>query len=161
MFHEPLGKLVTIEAEVDTEKNDEMLLAAEQKVIISDASVQKDELIVSRGNLITESVHRKLYSLKDASSKRQMGFTQSIGSFTGHIILTFLILGALMLYLYFHFPHILKSPKELSFILLWIVVFTFLVYQIEKTPNLSSYIIPFCIAPIIIKTYYEDRLASY
>ena len=160
-YHEELGKIITIEAEIDLDKSKSELQKAESLAILSDESIRDGELIVSKGNLISTPVYQKLQSLEDAFAKKEVTFTEGFGSFTGHIILTFLILGALMLYLHFHFPLILQTPKELSFILLWIVVFTFLVYQIEKTPNLSAYMIPFCIAPIVIKTYYEERLALF
>ena len=160
-YHEELGKLITIEAEIDEEKSQYELNLAENEAIISSDTVKDGELIVSKGNLITDAVHQKMLSLEDAYAKREVTLAEGFGSFTGHIILTCLILGALMLYLHFHFPFILNSPKELSFILLWIIVFTFLVYQIEKSPSLSAYMIPFCIAPIVIKTYYEERLALF
>jgi len=156
-----LSKILTIEAELDENKTNQALSKIESQVLTSDQVVKNGELIVSKGNLISTGVHQKLVSLEQAFVKQKTSFTQGIGSFLGHIILTFLILGALMLYLHFHFPSILNAPKELGFILLWIVIFTFLVYQIERTPNLSAYMIPFCIAPIVIKTYYEDRLALF
>ncbi|MEE9371656.1 MAG: HDIG domain-containing metalloprotein [Saprospiraceae bacterium] len=160
-YHEELDKLIAIEAELDKKNTKKALETAEQKGITSNVIVRNGELVVSKGNLITNSIYQKLQSLEDAFAKRQITFTEGIWTFMGHIILTFLILGALMLYLFFHFRSILQQPKELSFILFWIVIFTFLVFQIEKTPNLSSYMIPFCIAPIVIKTYYEERLALF
>ena len=159
--HDELGKILTIEAEVDVDRTKKAQTEIEEKVIKSDKVVKNGELIVSKGNLINNSVYQKLQSLEKAFAEKQITFAEGIGSFLGHITLTFLILGALMLYLHFHFPRILNTPKELGFILLWIVIFTFLVYQIEKTPNLSAYMIPFCIAPIVIKTYYEERLALF
>ena len=156
-----LDNLVAVEAEVDEKRTKKELANSIQKAIESDAVIKQSELIVSKGSLITNQINQKLVSLEDAFSKRQVNFIDGLGSFFGFIILTFLILAALVIYLYFHFPAILNSPKELGFIILWIVIFAFLVFQIEKTPNLSSYMIPFCIAPIVIKTYYEDRLALF
>ena len=159
--HEELGNIIRVELEIDEKRSLEALKQAEQNAITSNVIIKNGELIVSRGNLITNTVFQKLSSLEDAFAKKKVNFIDGIGSFLGHIILTLLILGALVLYLHFHFPYILQSPKELGFILLWIVIFSFMVFQIEKAPNLSSYMIPFCIAPIIIKTYYEERLALF
>ncbi len=156
-----LNRLIFIEAEVDEKRTDKALKESIQQAISSEIIIRKGELIVSRGSLITSPIFQKLISLEDAFSRKEVNFIDGLGSFFGHIILTFLILAALVLYLYFHFPSILASPKELGFILLWILVFPFLVFQIERTPNLSSYMIPFCIAPIVIKTYYEERLALF
>jgi len=159
--HQGLGNIISVEVEIDSDRTSRALKNAEQKAITSSIIIKDGELIVSKGNLITAEVYQKLVSLEDAFAKKNVNFSDGIGSFLGHIILTFLILGALILYLHFHFPSILKSPRELGFILLWIAIFSFMVFQIEKTPNLSSYMIPFCIAPIVIKTYYEDRLALF
>ena len=36
-----------------------------------------------------------------------------------------------------------------------------LVFVIEGTSNISIYILPFCIVPIIVKNFYDDSLALY
>ena len=47
------------------------------------------------------------------------------------------------------------------FMMMWLLFFSYFVYIIEGNETLSSYMIPFCIAPIVIKTFYNDRLALF
>jgi putative nucleotidyltransferase with HDIG domain len=44
---------------------------------------------------------------------------------------------------------------------MWIVIFAYLVYIIEKTDTLSAYVLPFAIVPIILKNFYKERLAMF
>ena len=99
--HEELGKIISIEAEINVTESNSALKKAEEVALISEDVVRDGELIVAKGNLITEGVHQKLVSLEDAYLKRRVTFAEGFGSFTGHIILTFLILSALMLYFAF------------------------------------------------------------
>jgi putative nucleotidyltransferase with HDIG domain len=45
--------------------------------------------------------------------------------------------------------------------MLWLVAFSYLVYAVEQVALLSTYMIPFCIVPIVIKNFYDEQLALF
>lgn len=47
----------------------------------------------------------------------------------------------------------LRPVSSFVFVFMWLVLFSYLVYVVEQTDVLSSYLIPFCIVPIIIKNF--------
>jgi len=81
--------------------------------------------------------------------------------FLGYLLLTSLIISIFMVYLFNHDPQVFHKPRRLIFMLFWPVLFAMLVYFIEATGNISSYIIPFCIVPIIVRSFTNSRLALF
>ncbi|MCX7986459.1 MAG: HDIG domain-containing protein, partial [Bacteroidales bacterium] len=64
-------------------------------------------------------------------------------------------------YLKKYFQNILYSPNATIFILLLIVVFTFITSLIVKYRPVGLYMIPFAIMPILLKTFFESRIALF
>ena len=62
-------------------------------------------------------------------------------------------------YLRYFAKEIYGQFHHLFFVFMWLVLFSYLVYVVEKTDVLSAYMIPFCIVPIIIKNFFNARLA--
>ena len=124
-------------------------------------AVLSGDLIVSRSELITKEVLDRISSY-EAHYKAQVGTaSRRWAVFSGYLILTSLIIGVYLLYLQFHATEIFKKYGSLAFMLMWPVLFSFLVTMVERTPNLSAYMIPFCVIPIVVKNFYSDRLALF
>ncbi len=77
----------------------------------------------------------------------------------GYVFLTLSLFLILALYIYFNFPQIYHNWRELAFILLWFVLFGYLVTVVERVPQIDIYLLPFAIVPIVVKNFYETRLA--
>lgn len=121
--------------------------------------VRQGELIVPKGAIITDDTYMKLASYKaqyeeEVSSKK----TEYI-VWGGYFLLTSLIILVFFLYLRNFTPIVYSSFKKMSFIFLWPVLFSYLVFLVESTDALSSYLIPFCIVPIVVKHFFNVRLA--
>lgn len=124
-------------------------------------AVLQGDMIVARSELITKDVLDKISSY-EAHYNAQVGTSARRWTvFSGYLILTSLIIGVYLLYLQFHATEIFKKYGSLAFMLLWPVLFSFLVNAVEHTPNLSAYMIPFCVIPIVVKNFYSDRLALF
>jgi len=123
--------------------------------------VNKGEAIALKDEVITDKTIRKLDSFK-AAYEKEVGEQNSVYYiFVGYFLLTLLIIGVLLAYLQFHAQEVYQKWTRLSFILMWIVIFAYLVYVTEKTESISTYVLPFAIVPIIIKNFYKERLAMF
>ncbi|MEL6867640.1 MAG: HDIG domain-containing metalloprotein [Bacteroidota bacterium] len=121
--------------------------------------VREGELIIARGEQITPGKYQRLESMKKAYDGRA-GLQQVTGGlYLGYFLLTGLIVGLFIGYLRSQRPSIFEHMKELTFMLMWLVVYSYLVYVIEVNLILSAYMIPFCIMTIIIQNFYDERLA--
>ena len=123
--------------------------------------VLKNELIVGAGQIITEDVYQKIRSYEEAYKNEVKGNRSVWMILAGYILLTALIVGLFMVYLKVYAADIFQNFSWLVFILMWLVGYSYLVYAIEHTESVSLYLIPFCIAPIVTKILYSDRLAIF
>jgi putative nucleotidyltransferase with HDIG domain len=143
------------------EINEKLLNDKLSKVSPVIGMVDKGELIATQGEVVTDQTVRKLESYKIAYQK-EVGVSTSIYYiFAGYFLLTLMIIGVLLLYLQFHAREVYEKWTRLSFILMWIAIFAYLVYILERTETLSTYVLPFAIVPIIIKNFYKERLAMF
>jgi putative nucleotidyltransferase with HDIG domain len=128
---------------------------------LNDGIAKKGELIIAKGELVDDYAMRKLSSLSNLSSESKSASQNYWIVFIGYLLLSCMIIGVLLLYLRKNFPTIDDRISRLVFILMWPLLFSYLVFAFENKLNLSAYMIPFCIAPIIIKNFYSDRLALF
>ncbi len=123
--------------------------------------VPKNELIVQKDGVITEDIFQKLNSFKKKYEQEVSSKKSHLGVFIGYLLLTSLIIGVFLMYLRFHAKQVFDSFNQLVFMMMWLVVYSYLVFAVEVNSNLSAYMIPFCIVPIVIKIFYNDRLALF
>jgi putative nucleotidyltransferase with HDIG domain len=145
----------------DREINETLLNDKLAKVSPVMGMVNKGEVIAAKGEILTEQTIQKIESYKTAYENEVVEKSSVYSIFTGYLLLTLLIIGVLLLYLQYHAMEVYEKWTRLSFILMWIVLFAYLVYVIEKTDTLSTYVLPFAIVPIIIKNFYKERLAMF
>lgn len=123
--------------------------------------VESGELLISQGSVITDEIYQKLISYR-AKYNNNLG-AESMFSyvFLGYALLTALVILLLFLYLRHYFPMIYQRIWKLIFVLMWIVVYALLIRAVEHSAGISAYIVPFCIAPVVIKIFFNERLAFF
>lgn len=115
--------------------------------------------LVSTGDVITAEKFDLLE--KSALMRESFSFDNfSFISFLGYLLLILLIIGALLVYLQFTHPSVFEKINNLAFVMMFPAVISLLVYFLEGN-GLSSYLIPFCVVPIIIKNFFDERLALF
>lgn len=129
------------------------------KITTARGMVKSGELIVPKGGIITQGVYQKLLSYReqyesDYSSSRKF-YLISIG----YGLLSILILSLFMFYLKYHATAVFEKLRWVIFLLGWIVLYSYFMYAIKSSDVLHPYMVPFCIAPIVIKNFYRRELA--
>jgi len=121
--------------------------------------ISKGNTIISTGDVVTVD---RLDIIKRAKLKSNFfSFADfSLISFLGYLLLILLIIGALILYLQFNHPKVFQKLNNLGFILMFPAIISLLVYFLEAN-GMSSYLIPFCVVPIIIMNFFDERLALF
>lgn len=123
--------------------------------------VQVNQLIISKGEVVSSAKFRILESFRQEYESRLGSASNYYLKIIGSSILV--IVSILMLYLFLlHFRgEILDSNISTSFILLLVVLFIFISGMVHKTGAVSFYFIPFVFVPIVIRTFYDARLALF
>lgn len=123
--------------------------------------IQANELIVSRGEIVTKQTYRILESLRNEYAKR-IGTPSNIGFvILGQFLFVTFCLFFLYLFLRNYRIELLDKPLYLSFILLSIVVSVALTRTLLSFGRLEILLIPYVLLAIIIRTFIDSRTALF
>ena len=130
-------------------------------ISITRGMVQAGERIVSKGEVVDAKTYQILESLRRE-------YEQSLGSnyqynliYLGQAIFVFGAIFVLYLFL-FHFRYeILQNSLKTVFILFLVVLMVAIASITIRVRSDTLYIIPFAILPIIIRSFYDARLALF
>ena len=126
-------------------------------ISLTKGMVQSGEKIISQGEIIDHRLHRILESLKYESENRVgTGYSSEI-ILLGQIIFVFACIGVLFLFLLNFRSEILAHSLKTTFILMLVLM----IVIISRFTISFLYVIPFALIPIIIKTFYDARLALF
>ena len=132
-----------------------------EQISLTHGMAQAGERIISRGELVTAEKFRILESLK-IEYERNLGFTGQINFiFLGKIILVVISIILLYLFLYNFRQEVLQSHSETTFILLLILIMVAVSSVTLRYDVFNLYILPFAIVPIMIRTFFDARLALF
>ena len=123
--------------------------------------MQKDEKIIDRGEKVDFHTHQLLYSLRIETEKLEGKRAAFDFVFLGQLMLIISLLALLFLYLYLFREKIFQSNKQATFILMMILLMIIFASLIKTYTNLSIYIVPFALSPIIIRTFFDSRTALF
>ncbi|MGM0621165.1 MAG: HD family phosphohydrolase [Bacteroidota bacterium] len=123
--------------------------------------IQTGERIILQGEIVDDEKYQILESL-EASYENEKG--EGIKSYMvqmGKASLVLLFMSLLFTFMYIYRLDILHQFSKLSFMLLFLVTIVFFTNFINTFPNLSIYLVPFAIFPIIIRTFFDSRTAIF
>ncbi len=146
---------------LDEEANARALSAALERISPSRGMVQQGEKIVSKGEIITDEKYRILESYR-AEYSRQLGSSAAnYIVFIGQFLLVSISIIVLSLFLRVFRREAFYDSRKLIVILLIIYLMIFLTSQVVKYDINLLYLVPVCIVPIIIRSFFDNRLALY
>ncbi len=119
------------------------------------------QIIVNKGELITNQRYQKLLSLKQEFEGKEWNKSTFYLVLLGQFILVAISLFILFLFIKQYKLQVLENTTKISMILIVIilmVLFSSLVLSFDKN---YIYIIPYCIAPIILKAFFDTRIALF
>ncbi len=129
-------------------------------ISISRGLVQEGELIITRGEIVNDSRFIILESLRNEYEKRLGQYDRWL-LLLGRMILVASCYLALYLFMYHYRLDILNSTHKTFFIILVILLFLIITRLVISLPNQAIFLVPFAIIPIVIRTFYDSRLALF
>ena len=130
-------------------------------ISITKGMVQAGERIVSKGEVVDGKTYQIIESLKREYERNLGSDYQYNLIFLGQFIFVFAAIFVLYLFL-FHFRfEILQNSLKTLFILLLVVMMVAIASITTRVRPDTLYIIPFAILPIIIRSFYDARLALF
>ena len=121
--------------------------------------VQKGDVIISRGSVVSDEVYQKLQSFKKAfeDNARINGDRRLV--LLGQFLLVSIAISLLMIFLFLFRKDIYEDNRLVSLILLVVTAMLVTLSLAIKLQLPNLYYIPYCIVPIIIRILFDTRLA--
>ena len=122
--------------------------------------IQEGQGIISRGEFISHDKYMIIESLRN-EYERNLGFMERQLVIVGKLILVLTSMLILYMFLRSFRKEVLDSNVRISFILLTLVLMILIASASLKFNLVSVYLLPFAILPIILKTFFDSRLALF
>jgi hypothetical protein len=123
--------------------------------------IKKGQIIVRKGDIVNDHLYNVISSYAAELDYRKDNTSVFLFYLLGRILV---VLGCLfMLFLFlFHFKKdVLLQFRKTSFILSLILIFYIGTVLLMRFTSISIYVIPFALIPIIIRSFYDNRLAVF
>lgn len=157
--------------EYDVEWSEKVLLDSLSSISDREGLIQEGQSVIAQGKVVEEKDMLALQSLKEAYEGERIsevqyawidGYLLDIGYFG----ISFLVIGIFVLFISLFEQSVFKSMRKLTFVLLLIFAFLYLIsfsLDVQKTNAkfLNLYALPFCVVPIITKTFFGSIMAHY
>ena len=155
--------LVSLEHNIlfDKKSTDDFLLAELQNISPTKGLIIEGQVIVNKGELVNTDRNQILLSLKKEYEGSEWNFTAYFLVLLGQFILVGISLLILWLFLKQYRIEVLENTTKISMILSLVIIMV-VVSTIVLSLSLNwIYIIPFCISPIILKAFFDNRVALF
>jgi putative nucleotidyltransferase with HDIG domain len=145
----------------DKKSTDDFLLAELQNISPTKGLIIEGQVIVNKGELVNADRNQILLSLKKEYEGSEWNFTAYLLVLLGQFILVGISLLILWLFLKQYRIEVLENTTKISMILSLVIIMV-VVSTIVLSLSLNwIYIIPFCISPIILKAFFDNRVALF
>lgn len=145
----------------DQTLSNEFLDQEYKRISPNEGLVRKGDIIITRNTTISKDAYQKLVSLRELNDADNSSKLSYFKSFLAYFVFITVILMFYVLYVRTYVREVFLIFKKMLFMHLWIVLYVLLTYFVIKSNTLDLLMIPFCIAPIVIKNFYNQRLAFF
>ena len=145
----------------DKATTDKVLKQAIDDISPSRDIILKDQSIISKGEIIDADKFQVLQSLKAEYEGQAEGTSGYLYIFLGQIVIVCCCLAVLMCFLAFFRNDIFLDNSKITFILILVILQVLMTRMALNTQAFSIYILPFCILPVIIRAFYDTRIALF
>jgi len=123
--------------------------------------ILKEQSIISKGEIIDAEKFQILESLKSEYEGQSGGTGSYFFILLGQIILVVLCLSVLITFLAFFRNDIFIDNTKITFILMLIILQVLMGRLAVNASSFSIYLLPFCILPVIIRAFFDTRVALF
>ncbi len=155
-----LNNYLSINVTYDDEKSKSVRKSLINGISLTRDLIQEGQGIISKGEFINDEKFMILESLRQ-EYERNLGFRARQLVIVGKFILVFASFLVIFLFLKSFRKEVLESNGSVAFILLTMVLMILIASTTLKLNVLSIYLVPLTILPIILRTFFDSRLALF
>lgn len=157
-----LGDYITPNVEIDRRKTDDAMQIIVEGVMLTSGMVQKGEKIIDKGEVISEEKYQILKSLQRAvEGEEEFEQNGNVWNVVGDLLIISILYSLLFVYLLFFRRKILESIRATVFMFLMTVGMLGLLALVTQYLELTEYIVPFAMLPLVVRVFFDSRTALY
>jgi len=119
------------------------------------------QIIINKGELVNSENYQKLLSLKHQYEGKRWDASSYYLVILGQFILVSLSLVILFLFLQQYRPYVIKDIRQVAMVLVLVLIMVILTSLVINFNVNYLYMVPFCISPIILKAFFDNRVALF
>lgn len=124
-------------------------------------TVDEGKLIIAKGEVVEADNLKILESLKSEYESELWSENNAYFILTGYAILVALVLIMLLLFIKKYRPAIYENNVKVTFIFFNILLMVFVTTLVVKYDETFVFVVPLCILPLILKTFFDARLGLF
>lgn len=137
------------------------LKEALDRILPTKGKVEKGEEIIEEGDIVTEEGFKKLNSLRIEYKSQIGGNINFWVVLSGQAVLITILILLLVFFLSTFRRDALHELNRLTFILLMVTSTVYMGTLANQFTNVELYVLPFCLLPMMIRTFFDFRLAIF
>jgi len=146
---------------LDTRLTEKELENRLNNISLTRGSVDEGKLIIAKGEVVEAENLKMLESLKAEYESELWTASNAYFILAGYTILVALVLMMLLLFLKKYRPAVYRNNINVTFIFFNILMMVFLTTLVVKYDADLVYVVPLCILPLILKTFFDARLGLF
>ncbi|EAR01861.1 HD family phosphohydrolase [Maribacter sp. HTCC2170] len=131
------------------------------KISLTRGTIDEGKLIIAKGEVVEADNYNILESLKDEFESELWASNNYYFILAGYTVLVALVLMMLFLFLKKYRPEIFENGTKVTFIFINILLMVFITTLVVKYNEAYVFVVPLCILPLILKTFFDARLGLF
>jgi len=136
--------------------NDEL-----SKISYTRGTIDEGKLIIARGAVVEAENLKVLNSLKGEFESELWTAKSQYFILFGYAVLVALVLMMLLLFLKKYRPKIYANNTKVTFIFFNVLLMVFITTVVVKYDEAYVFVVPLCILPLLLKTFFDARLGLF
>ncbi len=160
-FQELFFNLIKPNVSFDADLTNKELESEYSKISYTLGNVDEGKLIIAKGEVVEDEDVRVLESLKSEYESELWKASNQYYILFGYTVLVAMVLMMLFLFFKKYRPDIFKDNTKVTFIVVNILIMVFMTTMVVKYNVAYVFVVPLCILPLILKTFFDPRLGLF
>lgn len=145
----------------DKELSDEVLANELSKISFTRGTIDQGKLIIAKGEIVEEEDFKILNSVKSEYESELWSSNNYYYILFGYAVLVALVLMMLLFFLKKYRRDIYDNNTKVTFIFFNILFMVFITTLVVNYNEAYVFVVPLCILPLILKTFFDARLGLF
>jgi len=160
-FQKLFAGLIKPNVSFDKELTQKAMDSELSKISYTRGTVAEGELVIAKGEVVETDNLNVLKSLKSEFESELWADNNYLYILSGYTVLVALVLMMLFLFLQKYRREIFDNNTKVTFIFFNLVLMVFITTLVVKYNEAFIFVVPLCILPLIVKTFFDARLALF